>query len=163
MWLNGHPDRRLPNTLNLSITGVPGDALLAATPELAVSTGSACHSGTTEPSPVLSAMRINRDRALSAVRLTLGRWTTEPEIDRAAELLAATARRARHCGRSGQGRPRRLAGRHLLPTRADDEPFGHGRSCLHRRLMHPDGGQPASRQHHDHAPPLTGSGQATSA
>jgi cysteine desulfurase len=95
VWLNGHPDRRLPNTLNLSITGVPGDALLAATPELAASTGSACHAGTTEPSPVLSAMRINRDRALSAVRLTLGRWTTGPHVDRATELLAATARRLR--------------------------------------------------------------------
>ena len=88
MWLNGHPDRRLPNTLNLSITGVPGDELLAAAPELAASTGSACHAGTTEPSPVLSAMGIDRDRALSAVRLTVGRWTTSSDIDRAAELLA---------------------------------------------------------------------------
>jgi cysteine desulfurase len=92
---NGHPDQRLPNTLNVSITGVPGDALLAAVPELAASTGSACHAGTTDPSPVLTAMGIDRDRALSAVRLSLGRWTTGAEIDRAAELLIAAARHLR--------------------------------------------------------------------
>jgi cysteine desulfurase len=95
VWLNGHPDRRLPNTLNVSIAGLPGDALLAATPGLAASTGSACRAGTTEPSPVLSAMGIDRDRALSAVRLTVGRWSTGPDIERAVELLAATARRLR--------------------------------------------------------------------
>jgi cysteine desulfurase len=95
VWVNGHPDRRLPNTLNLSIIGVPGDALLAATPELAASTGSACHAGTTDPSPVLSAMGIHRDGALSAVRLSLGRWTTGPDIDRAAEVLITAARRLR--------------------------------------------------------------------
>lgn len=95
VWLNGHPDRRLPNTLNVSTTGVPGDALLAAIPELAASTGSACHAGITDPSPVLSAMGIDRDRALSAVRLSLGRWTTGPDIDRAAGLLIAAARQLR--------------------------------------------------------------------
>jgi cysteine desulfurase len=93
--VNGHPDRRLPNTLNLSITGVPGDALLAAVPDLAASTGSACHAGTTDPSPVLSAMGIDRDRALSAVRLSLGRWTTGPDTDRAAELLITAVQRPR--------------------------------------------------------------------
>jgi cysteine desulfurase len=93
--VNGHLDRRLPNTLNLSITGVPGDALLAAVPELAASTGSACHAGTTDPSPVLSAMGIDRDDALSAVRLSLGRWTTGPDIDGAADVLVAAARRLR--------------------------------------------------------------------
>jgi cysteine desulfurase len=86
--LNGHPDRRLPNTLNVSITGVHGDDLLAAVPEIAASTGSACHTGATEPSPVLHAMGLGRDRALAAVRLSVGRWTTEEDIDRAADLLA---------------------------------------------------------------------------
>jgi cysteine desulfurase len=94
--LNGHPDRRLPNTINVSFTGVHGDALLAAVPDLAASTGSACHAGTTEPSPVLSAMGMERDRALSAVRLSLGRWTTGPDIDHAAELLIAAARHLRN-------------------------------------------------------------------
>ena len=95
VWLNGHPDQRLPNTLNLSIAGVRGDDLLAAVPGLAASTGSACHAGATEPSPVLSAMGIDRDRALAAVRLSVGRWTTGPDVDRVAELLAAATRRLR--------------------------------------------------------------------
>jgi cysteine desulfurase len=90
--LNGHPQRRLPNTLNISITGVPGDELLAATPDIAASTGSACHAGTTEPSPVLSAMGLDHDRAISAVRLTLGRWSTDDDVDRAIDQLAASAR-----------------------------------------------------------------------
>ena len=95
IWLNGHPDHRLPNTLNLSITDLRGDELLAAVPDLAASTGSACHAGTTEPSPVLSAMGIDPDRATSAIRLSLGRWTTEADIDRAADLLTTAARRLR--------------------------------------------------------------------
>ncbi|MFL6072730.1 MAG: cysteine desulfurase family protein [Mycobacteriales bacterium] len=90
--LNGHPHRRLPNTLNLSIAGTRADALLASTPELAASTGSACHAGMTEPSPVLTAMGLPPDRALAAVRLSLGRWTTEADVDRAADLLAGAVR-----------------------------------------------------------------------
>ena len=90
--LNGHPDQRLPNTLNLSITGVRGDDLLAAVPQLAASTGSACHAGTTQPSPVLTAMGIHPDRATSAIRLSLGRWTTRTDIDHAADLLTTAAR-----------------------------------------------------------------------
>jgi cysteine sulfinate desulfinase/cysteine desulfurase-like protein/MFS family permease len=89
--LNGHPDSRLPNTVNLSITGVPGDALLADVPEIAASTGSACHTGATDPSPVLSAMGLNRDRALGALRLSLGRWTTRTDVDQAAAALINAA------------------------------------------------------------------------
>jgi cysteine desulfurase len=89
--LNGHPDRRLPNTVNLSITGVPGDALLADVSEIAASTGSACHTGATDPSPVLSAMGLDRDRALGALRLSLGRWTTRTDVDRAAVALINAA------------------------------------------------------------------------
>ncbi|MDQ7911170.1 cysteine desulfurase family protein [Phytohabitans sp. ZYX-F-186] len=91
--LNGHPDQRLPNTLNVSVSGVSGADLLAAVPQVAASTGSACHSGTTAPSPVLTAMRLDRDRALGAVRMSLGRWTTRSDVDRAADLLATAARR----------------------------------------------------------------------
>jgi cysteine desulfurase len=86
--LNGHHDRRLPNTLNVSITGVGGDDLLAATPGIAASTGSACHSGISEPSPVLLAMGHDPGRALSALRLTLGRWTTRDDIEQAAHQIA---------------------------------------------------------------------------
>jgi len=86
--LNGAADPRLPNTLNISITGTRGDALLAAAAGLAASTGSACHAGTTEPSPVLTAMGVGRQRALSAVRLSAGRWTTDDDIDGAISFLA---------------------------------------------------------------------------
>lgn len=88
--LNGHPSERLPNTLNVSIDGVIGEEVLAATPEIASSTGSACHEGNTDPSEVLIAMGCSRERALGALRLTLGRWSTAGEIERAARLIAKT-------------------------------------------------------------------------
>jgi cysteine desulfurase len=89
--LNGHPTHRLPGTLNLSIAGVNGKDLLAATPQIAASAGSACHEGTDAPSTVLTAMGLPTERARSAIRLTLGRWTTTHEVDHAARLLAAHA------------------------------------------------------------------------
>jgi cysteine desulfurase len=86
--LNGHPSERLPNTLNVSFAGIDGEALLARTPEIAASTGSACHAGRTEPSAVLLAMGVAPELALGAVRLSLGRWTTQEEVGRVASLLA---------------------------------------------------------------------------
>jgi cysteine desulfurase len=86
--LNGPAEARLPGTLNVSIRGTLGHELLAAVPEIAASTGSACHSGSTEPSPVLTAMGLERARGLAALRLSLGRWSTAEEVDRAAALLA---------------------------------------------------------------------------
>ncbi len=95
---NGHPTERLPNTLNVSLTGAEGEAVLARAPSVAASTGSACHSGHTEPSAVLLAMGLPPARALGAVRLTLGRWTTASDVDRAAVALVAA-------GRAVLGRP----------------------------------------------------------
>jgi cysteine desulfurase len=86
--LNGHISERLPNTLNVSVEGILGEDLLALTPEIAGSTGSACHEGSTEPSPVLTAMGLSQERALGALRLTLGRWTMREDVERAARLLA---------------------------------------------------------------------------
>ena len=86
--LNGHITERLPNTLNISVDRVNGEEVLAITPEIASSTGAACHEGSTDPSSVLMAMGFSRERALGAMRLTLGRWSTEEEIERAARLLA---------------------------------------------------------------------------
>ncbi len=86
--LNGHESQRLPNTLNVSVEGVIGEEVLAALPEIASSTGSACHEGNTDPSPVLMAMGRQREAALGALRLTLGRWSTEEEVEQAARLLA---------------------------------------------------------------------------
>jgi cysteine desulfurase len=88
--LNGHPVERLPNTLNMSRTGLDGEMILAHTPEIAASTGAACHAGRTEPSSVLLAMGISRDQALGAVRLSLGRWTTDVQVDQAAVALVET-------------------------------------------------------------------------
>jgi cysteine desulfurase len=85
---NGHLTERLPNTLNVSFPGIDGEELLAATPTIAASTGSACHAGRTDPSPVLLAMSIPPARALGAIRLSLGKYTTADEVDRAANALA---------------------------------------------------------------------------
>ena len=85
--LNGHPEKRLPNTLNISIEGVGGEELLRQMPEIAASTGSACHAGSTEPSAVLLAMGITREQALGALRLSLGRWTKKNEIDEASQII----------------------------------------------------------------------------
>jgi len=85
--LNGHKTERLPNTLNVSVDGIVGEEVLGITPGVASSTGSACHEGSTDPSPVLMAMGFSRERALGALRLTLGRWSTEEEIKRAAGYL----------------------------------------------------------------------------
>lgn len=85
---------RLPNTVNGRFPGVRGSALAEHAKGVAFSTGSACHAGQETPSPVLSAMGIPPSRALGAIRLSIGRWTTEAEIDRAVELLLAAARAA---------------------------------------------------------------------
>jgi cysteine desulfurase len=95
LTLNGHPTRRLPNTLNVSFSGVDGEELLAATPQVAASTGSACHAGRTDPSLVLMAMGMAPERALGAVRLSLGKFTTASDVDLAATALADAWRRLR--------------------------------------------------------------------
>ena len=91
--LTGHPAQRLPGTLHISITGVRSEDLLAATPAIAAATGSACHAHSREPSPVVLAMPHDRGHALSAVRLSLGRWTTRQDVERAAQAIATTALR----------------------------------------------------------------------
>jgi cysteine desulfurase len=90
--LNGHPERRLPNTLNISIRGVVGEDLLGRIPEIAASTGSACHAGSTEPSAVLLEMGLDRDLALGALRLSLGRWSSREDVDLATRLIVERAR-----------------------------------------------------------------------
>ncbi len=92
--LNGHPTDRLPNTLNLSFPGVTGWRLLADCPEVAASTGSACHAGEHSASGVLGAMGLEGARAAGAVRLSLGRFTTEGEVQAAAAALIAAWHRS---------------------------------------------------------------------
>lgn len=90
--LNGHPEKRLPNTLNISFPGVRASELLAAAPEVAASAGSACASESPEPSHVLRAMGVDEETALCAVRLSLGRFTTAEEVELAAQTLVRAAR-----------------------------------------------------------------------
>jgi cysteine desulfurase len=85
--LNGHPERRLPNTLNVSFVGRIGADILANLPEIAASTGSACHSGRITLSPVLNAMGVAPEIGMGAIRFSLGRGTTEEEIERAVDRL----------------------------------------------------------------------------
>jgi cysteine desulfurase len=79
--LNGHPTYRLPNTLNVSFVGRIGAEVLERLDGVAASTGSACHSGRIELSPVLEAMDITPEAGMGAVRFSLGRATTRDEID----------------------------------------------------------------------------------
>ena len=85
--LNGHPTYRLPNTLNVSFVGRIGAEILERLDGMAASTGSACHSGRIESSPVLEAMGIAPEVGMGAIRFSLGRATTRDEIDTVVERL----------------------------------------------------------------------------
>jgi cysteine desulfurase len=98
--VNGSRKHRLPNTSNISFPGVEGNALLASLPDLAVSSGSACTSSHPEASPVLLAMGIRPELAKASLRLSLGRFSTDAEIERAADRIAAEVRRLRKLRRN---------------------------------------------------------------
>ncbi len=85
--LNGHPVERLPNTLNVNFRGEAGAEVLARMPEVAASTGSACHAGSVTLSPVLEAMGVRPEDGMGAVRFSLGRGTTREEIMEVVERL----------------------------------------------------------------------------
>jgi cysteine desulfurase len=85
--LNGHPVHRLPNTLNVSFIDCIGAEILKALDGVAASTGSACHAGHIELSPVLEAMGVEPEVGMGAIRFSLGRGTTREEIDAVAERL----------------------------------------------------------------------------
>ena len=89
------PSRRLPQTVNLGFVGLDGDAILMQMDlaGVAVSLGSACASGSTQPSPTLQAMRVPPDRLRSSVRFSLGAFTTEAEIDQAISRVVAAVER----------------------------------------------------------------------
>lgn len=89
--LNGHPTLRLPNTLNVSFIGRRGQDVLAAMPEVAAGTGSACHSDSTTLSPVLRAMGVSAEVGAGAIRFSLGRTTGLAEIERLVERLREVA------------------------------------------------------------------------
>lgn len=84
---NGHPSERLPNTLSVNFLGTTGAEVTAQCPELAASTGPACHDGVVRLSHVLAAMGVQPEVGKGAVRLSLGRSTTEEQVDQAASAL----------------------------------------------------------------------------
>ncbi|MCB5364044.1 IscS subfamily cysteine desulfurase [Pusillimonas sp. CC-YST705] len=87
IYVNGSMEHRVPHNLNVSFNYVEGESLIMAVKELAVSSGSACTSASLEPSYVLRALGRNDELAHSSIRFTLGRGTTEEEIDFAVQLL----------------------------------------------------------------------------
>lgn len=92
---NGHPTERIAHILNLSFEGVEGESLLVGLPELAISTGSACHSDSDEPSYVLIALGRSPELAQSSLRLSLGRYSTEQDVDVAIGAISREVRRLR--------------------------------------------------------------------
>jgi cysteine desulfurase len=87
VYLNGDLERRIPHNLNVSFNFVEGESLIMAVKDLAVSSGSACTSASLEPSYVLRALGRSDELAHSSVRITIGRFTTEEQVDYAADLL----------------------------------------------------------------------------
>ena len=95
VMVNGDLEARIPGNLNLSFAGVTSEDLIAALPELAISSGSACTSASVEPSYVLRALRLPEERAAGGVRIGFGRFTGEDELRRAAALVIAAVDRLR--------------------------------------------------------------------
>jgi cysteine desulfurase len=87
---NGHKTLRIPNTANLRFAGVSGEALMLAMKDVAVSSGSACSAADPEPSHVLKAIGLSDDEARSSLRFSLGRFSTEDDVRKAAERVTAT-------------------------------------------------------------------------
>ena len=96
--LNGHAEKRLPNTLSLSFRNMEANRILEAIGmEIAASAGAACHADSVEISHVLKAMGVPIEWAKGTLRLTTGRMTTAPEIDRAATLIVEAVNKIRKC------------------------------------------------------------------
>ncbi len=92
--LNGHPQKRLPNTLNLSFRGIEANTLLAEIGEqVAASAGAACHADDIDLSAVLEAMQVPVEWAMGTVRFSVGRGTSSEDVDRAARIVSEAARR----------------------------------------------------------------------
>jgi len=91
--LNGHPSRRLPNTLNVSVPGVEGGRILDGLPGLMASTGAACHDRSVTLSHVLAAMKVPPRIGMGALRLTVGRSNTMAQMDEAAHMIVGRIKR----------------------------------------------------------------------
>lgn len=94
--MNGHPEHRLPNTLNVSFLYVEGESLMMGMSDIAVSSGSACTSASLEPSYVLRGLGMGDDVAHSSIRFSLGRFTTEQDIEHTSEQAVHAVNHLRH-------------------------------------------------------------------
>jgi cysteine desulfurase len=94
----------LPNTLHVRFPGVAGNAILTLVPEIAASTGSACHAGSNKPPSAILAIGASKEDALGSVRLSLGRGTGLESTDRAIDLLSRGWRAARGGNPNDPGR-----------------------------------------------------------
>jgi cysteine desulfurase len=86
-YVNGDMEKRVPHNLNISFNFVEGESLIMAVKDVAVSSGSACTSASLEPSYVLRALGRNDELAHSSIRFTVGRFTTEQDVDYVINLL----------------------------------------------------------------------------
>ena len=92
LWINGHPENRLPNTCSVSFENLEANTLLSQLEGLAASAGAACHADRVEVSSVLAAMGIPLPGAMGTLRFSVGRYTTPEEIDQAvAEIVRVVA------------------------------------------------------------------------
>jgi len=119
--VNGHPDKRLPNTSSLSFRGLEANTILSELPGVAASAGAACHVGGVDVSSVLEAMNVPMEYAMGTIRISVGRSTTKAEIDKAADDLIAVAIRLR----SGES----PAGEEAPGEKVKLTQFTHGLGC----------------------------------
>jgi len=96
--LNGHPEKRLPNTLSVSFPHIEANTLLSEISDIAASAGAACHADSVDISHVLKAMGVPEEYAMGTVRLSVGRMTTAEEIDRAVEIITGAVERLKPSG-----------------------------------------------------------------
>jgi cysteine desulfurase len=98
--VNGSQEERLPGNLSLTVQSVDAEALIANSPEVVFSSGAACSAGTIDPSPVLLAIGLTRQEAFETIRICVGRYTTDSDIDFAAERLCGAIALVRSMGES---------------------------------------------------------------
>ncbi|MCI0528070.1 MAG: aminotransferase class V-fold PLP-dependent enzyme, partial [Nitrospira sp.] len=91
--LNGHPEKRLPNTLSVGFANLAANTLLSEMEDIAASAGAACHSDSVDVSAVLKAMKVPLEYAMGTIRFSTGKMTTEEEIDQAIGIVVNAVQR----------------------------------------------------------------------